>query len=301
MKLERLVSMIYMLLNHEVMSASVLAEEYSVSQRTIYCDMDVICAAGFPVVSHQGVNGGYGIIEGYKLERSLLGAHDVISLITVLQSISTLFGEHEKAEETTRKLQTIRTEPLAENLTMDIGSRKEMLETLRRIREAASGREVIRFDYVNLKSERTLRTVEPFIKAARDNDKPLSDEVLQQLLVATVSDEKIRMGYDNFFKGYSAEELFRRLFSLLPWIKLITPLGQEQYPEDSKKKVQTPDYEITYEAGSKDNLTKVLVEVKLVDGNKQTFDLLKHTYDVLKNYEIYSPYPFVFAIFCVIN
>ncbi|SEG47348.1 YafY family protein [Paenibacillus sp. UNC499MF] len=161
MKLERLVSMIYMLLNHEVVSASVLAEKYNVSQRTIYRDMDVICAAGFPVVSHQGVNGGYGIIEGYKLDRSLLGAYDVNSLITVLQSISTLFGEDEKAGETIRKLQTIRTEPLAETLTMDIGSRKEMLEMIRHIREAASGRMVIRFDYVNLKSERTLRTVEP--------------------------------------------------------------------------------------------------------------------------------------------
>ncbi|MFS0838487.1 helix-turn-helix transcriptional regulator [Paenibacillus sp. 1P03SA] len=161
MKLERLVSMIYMLLNHEVVSASVLADKYNVSQRTIYRDMDVICAAGFPVVSHQGVNGGYGIIEGYKLDRSLLGAYDVNSLITVLQSISTLFGEDEKAGETIRKLQTIRTEPLAETLTMDIGSRKEMLETIRHIREAVSGRQVIRFHYVNFKSERTVRTVEP--------------------------------------------------------------------------------------------------------------------------------------------
>ncbi|MHB8127334.1 MAG: hypothetical protein ACYDEJ_17265 [Desulfitobacteriaceae bacterium] len=48
------------------------------------------------------------------------------------------------------------------------------------------------------------------------------------MLLATVSDEKIRNRYDNFSKGYSAEELFRRIYSLLPWIKLITPLGQEQ-------------------------------------------------------------------------
>ena len=62
MKLERLISMIYMLLNNEILSASALAEKYNVSQRTIYRDIDAICAAGIPVVSYQGVNGGYGIM-----------------------------------------------------------------------------------------------------------------------------------------------------------------------------------------------------------------------------------------------
>lgn len=41
MKLEQLISIIYKLLNHEVLSASVLAEEFQVSQRTIYRDIDL--------------------------------------------------------------------------------------------------------------------------------------------------------------------------------------------------------------------------------------------------------------------
>jgi predicted DNA-binding transcriptional regulator YafY len=88
MKMERLISMIYMLLNNEVVSASSLAEKYDVSQRTIYRDIDVICAAGIPVVSYQGVNGGYGIIETYKMDKSLLGSYDIGSLITILHSVS---------------------------------------------------------------------------------------------------------------------------------------------------------------------------------------------------------------------
>ncbi len=47
MKLERLISMIYMLLNNEILSASALAEKYKVSQRTIYSDIDAICAREF--------------------------------------------------------------------------------------------------------------------------------------------------------------------------------------------------------------------------------------------------------------
>lgn len=103
-----------------------------------------------------------------------------------------------------------------------------------------------------------VRHVFDIVKAARDNQNPFSDEMIQQLLDATVSDEKIRSRYNNFSKGYSAEELFRRIFSLLPWVRLITPLGQEQYPEVSKQNLQTPDYEITYEVGSQRELKKFL-------------------------------------------
>lgn len=55
MKLERLISIIYKLLNHEVLSASTLAEEFEVSPRTIYRDIDAICAAGFPSYPIKGL------------------------------------------------------------------------------------------------------------------------------------------------------------------------------------------------------------------------------------------------------
>lgn len=121
MKLERLISMIYMLLNHEILSASALAEKYNVSQRTIYRDIETICAAGIPVVSYQGVNGGYGIMEEYKMDKSLLGSYDVNSLVTLLRSMSTVF-EDEKAEETIHKLQTVHQEAKKPSMSLDIGS-----------------------------------------------------------------------------------------------------------------------------------------------------------------------------------
>ena len=40
-------------------------------------------APAFPV-SYQGVNGGYGIMEQYKMDKSLLGSYDVSALITIL-------------------------------------------------------------------------------------------------------------------------------------------------------------------------------------------------------------------------
>ncbi|QMV44673.1 helix-turn-helix transcriptional regulator [Cohnella cholangitidis] len=160
MKLERLISMIYMLLNNEVISASALAEKYDVSQRTIYRDIDAICAAGIPVVSYQGVNGGYGIIEEYKMDKSLLGSYDVGSLITILHSLSTVFDD-ERAMETVRKLQSIQSEDRPPNMSMDIGGRRDYKSSLRILRNAITSQQVVQFEYINGKNERANRAVEP--------------------------------------------------------------------------------------------------------------------------------------------
>lgn len=160
MKLERLISMIYMLLNNEVVSASALADKYQVSQRTIYRDIDAICAAGIPVVSYQGVNGGYGIIDTYKMDKSLLGSYDAGSLITVLHSLSDVFDD-EQVMDTARKLQTIQKDDHAPSLSLDVGGWHAYKESLRLLREAITTRHVVRFAYINGKNERSNRTVEP--------------------------------------------------------------------------------------------------------------------------------------------
>lgn len=160
MKIERLISMIYMLLNHEVISASELAEKYEVSQRTIYRDIDAICAAGIPVVSYQGVNGGYGIMETYKLDKSLLSSFDIETILTMLNSLSKVFVD-EQTLDTVRKLQTVRTEGAGAGMILEIESQGTPKESLRLLRSAIKSSKIIYMEYIDLKGERTYRTVEP--------------------------------------------------------------------------------------------------------------------------------------------
>ncbi|WP_144466080.1 YafY family protein [Bacillus sp. FDAARGOS_235] len=160
MKLERLLSIIYKLLNHEVLTASMLAEEFQVSQRTIYRDIDVICAAGFPVVSYQGSNGGYGMMDGYKMDKSLLGSYDVNSLVTVLRSLSTVF-EDKRAQGTIERLQTIGPDHHVTSLSVDLETHRTEPDTLRQLRTSITQQNVVRFDYINAKNERTTRDMEP--------------------------------------------------------------------------------------------------------------------------------------------
>lgn len=160
MKIERLILMIYMLLNNEVVSASELAEKYQVSQRTIYRDNDMICAAGIPVVSYQGANGGYGIMETYKMDKSLLGSFDIETILTMLKGLSDVFVD-EQTMETFRKLQTIRPDGTGTGMALEIESRWSSKETLRLLKSAIKTRKVVYMEYISMKNERTYRTIEP--------------------------------------------------------------------------------------------------------------------------------------------
>ncbi|MFE6075228.1 helix-turn-helix transcriptional regulator [Paenibacillus sp. NPDC057886] len=160
MKLERLISIIFKLLNHEVLSASRLAEEFQVSQRTIYRDIDAICAAGFPVISFQGHKGGYGMMDGYKMDKSLLGSYDVDSLITVISSLSTVF-EDTRAQGTIERLKTVGTQQQTSSLEVNLETHRTNPDVLRDLRTGITERKVISFEYINTKNERTTRGLEP--------------------------------------------------------------------------------------------------------------------------------------------
>ncbi|MDO3411744.1 YafY family protein [Saccharibacillus sp. CPCC 101409] len=160
MKLERMIAIVYKLLNHEVLSASTLAEEYGVSQRTVYRDIDALCAAGFPIVSYQGQSGGYGIMEGYKMDKSLLGSYDVESLVTVLRGLSTVF-EDDRAQGTIERLQTVEPNRQGPSVSVAFETRSVEPEALPKLRTGIAQRQVVRFDYVNAGNERLERELEP--------------------------------------------------------------------------------------------------------------------------------------------
>ncbi|GAA0336848.1 YafY family protein [Oceanobacillus oncorhynchi subsp. oncorhynchi] len=91
MKLERLLSIIILLINHRMLQAKDLAERFEVSMRTIYRDIEAINAAGIPIVTYQGVHGGIGLAEGYRLDRNLLTNDELATIVTALRSISTSY------------------------------------------------------------------------------------------------------------------------------------------------------------------------------------------------------------------
>ncbi len=88
MKINRLLAIVVILLNRKKISASELAEKFEVSVRTIYRDIEAINLAGIPIVSQIGNNGGFYIIDNYKINHQLLTLEDMISIIEALKNMN---------------------------------------------------------------------------------------------------------------------------------------------------------------------------------------------------------------------
>jgi len=81
MKLDRLLGILTTLLQNDRVTAPELAEKFEVNRRTIGRDIDTLCGAGIPIVTHQGVGGGIAIAEGFKLDKSVLTADEMTALL----------------------------------------------------------------------------------------------------------------------------------------------------------------------------------------------------------------------------
>ncbi len=80
MKIDRLIGILSILLQRDKITASELAEKFEVSRRTIVRDIEDISKAGIPITASQGRNGGISIMDGFKLDRTLLSSEDMKGL-----------------------------------------------------------------------------------------------------------------------------------------------------------------------------------------------------------------------------
>ena len=171
MKLDRLVSIIVVLLRKEKVQAKELAEMFEVSIRTILRDVDAINLAGIPIVTYQGANGGIGIAEGYRLDKSVFTSDEMASIISTLKGVSDSIpdSKHEILLEKFKNvlspsqlnLLNAKSNQLIIDLSPWIGN-DQLKERLKVLRKAIDDIKMVRFVYLNLAGERTSRSVEPY-------------------------------------------------------------------------------------------------------------------------------------------
>lgn len=70
--INRLFGIMYVLLNKGTVTAKEWAEQFEVSVRTIYRDIEVISQAGIPVYARKGKNGGICLMEQFVLNKMLI-------------------------------------------------------------------------------------------------------------------------------------------------------------------------------------------------------------------------------------
>ena len=171
MKIDRLLSIIMVLIEQNKISASKLAEMFEVTPRTIYRDIETIQAAGVPIVTYTGTNGGIGILENYKIDKKFFTKEDMITIMTGLGSISSSVT-NSGLNKVLTKLQSLIPEDHTHEIKLKSGQvvidlttwsgNKKLQANLIKIKEALNQRRYLIFKYLDGNGKSTERKVEPY-------------------------------------------------------------------------------------------------------------------------------------------
>jgi len=161
--LERLISIIYILMNKGTVTAKELAERFEVSARTIYRDIEALSIAGIPVYCKKGKNGGISLTEEFVLNKMLITKDEQQEILAALVGLKeTQVSGRDAEEETLKKLgEFFQAEPIPWvqiDLSDWSGLRKQMYEDIKR---AILTHHVIEFDYYGQNRPMSHRVVEP--------------------------------------------------------------------------------------------------------------------------------------------
>lgn len=163
MKIDRLIGILSILLQKEKVTAPFLAEKFEVSRRTINRDVEDLCKAGIPVVTEQGAGGGISIMEGYRMDKTLLTSSDMQAILAGLRSLDSVSGTN-RYQQLMEKLSVGNSSILTTNdhILIDLSSwyKETLAPKIELIQAAIDKRRRIHFRYFSPGGE-SVRTVEP--------------------------------------------------------------------------------------------------------------------------------------------
>ena len=164
MKFDRLLGILMVLLQNERVTAPYLADKFEVNRRTIGRDIDALCQAGIPVITHRGAGGGISIAEGFKLDKSVLTTDELSGIIAAIKGLGSV-SEQTQMERTLDKLGANSNSviSMSEPVVIDLAShyKGNLTQKIEQIKRAVLEARLIEFDYYYDKGE-SHRLIEPY-------------------------------------------------------------------------------------------------------------------------------------------
>ena len=172
MKINRIITIIMVLLQREKISGKELAEKLNVSLRTIYRDIQVIEGAGIPIITYQGNAGGISILKNYKVNKGLFTKEDVVVLLKGLNLLSSPVLKESENLRTLEKIKSLLSEQELDEVTNNLNqlivdispwfSKQNINKKISIIRLALNEQLLLSFDYLNVKNKQASRLIEPY-------------------------------------------------------------------------------------------------------------------------------------------
>lgn len=156
MKIDRLIGILSVLLQQDMVTAPCLAERFEVSRRTINRDIEDLCRAGIPIVTMPGAGGGISIMENYKVDRTVFTTREMQDILAGLRSLDSVSGTNQYGL-LMEKLAAGGSDFVAGNqsVLIDLSSwyKADLAPKIEIIRAAIDGRQELEFLYFSPKKE----------------------------------------------------------------------------------------------------------------------------------------------------
>jgi predicted DNA-binding transcriptional regulator YafY len=223
MKTDRILNILYYLNRYKKVNAKKLAEEFEVSQRTIYRDLDILESMGIPIERKMGFEGGISIIENFKLENINFSKSELTRIISILnnyyykdsktklliEKFKNIISDKEMEEQ--RKLDYFKIE---EGYLMH----KREKENIAALKKAIENKNIIDVKYINSENIISQRLLEPYIISIKGNSvylfancllrKELRIFRVSRILNIKITSEKFIENSEISEKIYSQKEFF---------------------------------------------------------------------------------------------
>lgn len=164
MKIDRLIGILSILLQKEKVTAPELAEKFEVSRRTINRDIENLCKAGIPISTAQGTGGGIRIMDGYRMDRTLLTSKDMQMILAGLRSLDNVSGSH-YYRQLMEKIKAGSSSYVegSESILIDLSSRHKdsLAPKIQLIQNAIEERKILDFHYYAPNGS-SIRKIEPY-------------------------------------------------------------------------------------------------------------------------------------------
>ena len=171
MKIDRLIAILLYLLSHQKVTARELAAYFSVTLRTIYRDMEALGLAGVPIHSSQGLEGGYGLVESYTIDRAFFREEELSSILSTLKGVNAAIKDR-ALDSVVLKLKALSRNkgfspekpeelPVVVYAPLAWGMQADWAGSLDQIRKAIERRRVVSFTYTKTAGGEARRRAEP--------------------------------------------------------------------------------------------------------------------------------------------
>lgn len=179
MKVNRLLSIIIILLEKKRITAIELANKFEVSKKTIYRDIDSINEIVIPIHSTSGVNGGFEIMPNYKIDNTVFSHNDLSNILFALENIPNIAQDRNLVDSIIKIKSLIPNEHAKEielstnQILIDLSpwiAYSNIKDSLEILKQALNDKKLISFNYSNVKGKETIRIVEIYQLILKGNN-----------------------------------------------------------------------------------------------------------------------------------